>query len=209
MVDALFEMVADTGGKLRNETMFVEDLPGIGEGGCIWNSGAGADDVERISNDVREDKCFEPGGEGEVSELTTFESAEMFADAVEFVDGCAAGEEEFGCALLLFEGDRLGRKGEERGCATRDQTEDEIVFARVETELGDLAGSIDAGFVWDGVRSFETFYVFEGQGVSLFGDDDAGMDLFAVEFLDGAGHAGSCFTSTDDVEILCRFWKWL
>lgn len=202
VVDALFEMMADAAGQLGGEAVFVEDFPGFGEGGGVRHGGAGADDVERVADDVGEDEGFEAGGINQVGELAALETAEMLADAVEFVNIGAAGKEQLGGGLLFLESDAVGRVRQQGGGAAGNQADDGVAGGGLTAEVSNFAGGRKAGGVGDGVGGFATEDFAQRLGMAVLGDDDAGLDLVATGVFHGAGHGGRGFASANDEEAL-------
>ena len=77
------------------------------------------------------------GGRGQARQLAALDARNVFADGVDVLDGSAAGQQQLGDRLLLFERDAFGGQRQQGGSAAGDQAEHQVARAGAARQFGD------------------------------------------------------------------------
>src|SRR5262249_20230420 len=86
---AAVDALADA--RRQGDSVLREDRGDIGECGRVGRSGSGADDIEIVADDVREQQRFDGRRRGEARELSTLDAGDVFSQRVHLMDVRTAG----------------------------------------------------------------------------------------------------------------------
>ena len=130
-------------------------------------------------------------------EAAALDGREMFAHAVHFGNVGAALEQRAIDRLLVLQGQPLGRQGQQRRSAARDEAQHEVIPSQALNHLEDALGGFAAGEIGNRVSGLHHFDALGRRAMSVARDHEPGQ-LAGPVLLDCARHRRSGLARTDD-----------
>ena len=134
---------------------------------------------------------------GRGGEPAALDRREVLADHIHLADVGATGEECLVDRLLVRKRQALGRQGEQRRAATRNQAQDQVVRSGASGQLEDPPGGGLTRGVGHGMRRLHDLDPLARHGMPVAGDHEA-LERPRPVFLDGLCHGGGGLAGAED-----------
>ena len=182
---------------------FVRTARGILDRRRIAYGWTGADHVQIVANHVGKNQRDGGRGIGELRQLSSFERRQMLADRVDFMNGRAAGEQDFRSAPVSrpasWEGPAAGVSADAPPEMTAISRSRGPALAR---DFGHAAGAFHAALIGDGMAAILLMDSAQMGGVSVLDVDPAAGDAAAQEAFHRARHGGAGFARADHLNAV-------
>ena len=184
-------------GGRRFDAVAREHGAGVSEGRRVGHGRPRSDRGRIVAGNVGDQQAHHLGRMGRGSEPAALDRREVLADHIHLADVGATGEKRPVDRLLVREREPLGRQGEQRRAATRDQAQDQIVRSGALGQLEDPPGCGLACGVGDGMRRLDDLDPLAGHGMAVASDDEA-LERPGPVFLDRFCHGGGGLAGAED-----------
>ena len=187
-------------GELVPDAVLVDDVLAVLEGSVVEVGGTGSNGGQIVAHDVGQDQGIAGVGESSLGQVTSLNDGEMLTNAVDFVNGGAAGQQDVGGLADVIQSDVGSRSAQQSTASTTDEGDDYAVLGLVFQGLEQSHGTGNTVLIRDGVSSFGNTNSLEmvSSSVLVLGNDMAGVNAVTEEVFGSFSHTNSSLTATNN-----------